>query len=213
MFPTPARRSRSISSATSCKTPRLPPEELSKELDVIRREMDMNQDDPGRRAGRRLFECAYTKSPYRFTIIGYPDIFDTLKPEDILGYYREKYVPNNMFFIVTGDIKKDEVVAQIRAAFARSKGKALPPQVLPREPRQTAPREIVEEGPIELAYFHLAWHIPDVRHPDTPALDILAACSAAGAVPACSGKCARNNSWSFPLMPGRIVPANRASSA
>src|SRR3984885_901937 len=47
----------------------LPPDELHKELDVIRREMDMNQDDPGRRAGRRLFESAYTKSPYRFTII------------------------------------------------------------------------------------------------------------------------------------------------
>src|SRR5579862_3337923 len=59
----------------------LPPDELGKELDVIRREMDMSQDDPGRRAGRRLFECAFTKSPYRFTIIGYPDIFDTLKAE------------------------------------------------------------------------------------------------------------------------------------
>src|SRR6478609_11305592 len=35
----------------------IPAEELEKELDVIRREMDMNQDDPGRRAGRRLFEC------------------------------------------------------------------------------------------------------------------------------------------------------------
>src|ERR1017187_2769592 len=47
----------------------LPPEELAKELDVIRREMDMGQDDPGRRASRRLFEVAYTKSPYRFTVI------------------------------------------------------------------------------------------------------------------------------------------------
>src|SRR5207248_2344076 len=33
----------------------LPDAELAKELDVIRREMDMSQDDPGRRAGRRLF--------------------------------------------------------------------------------------------------------------------------------------------------------------
>src|SRR5580704_11796335 len=75
----------------------LPATELDKELDVIRREMDMNQDDPGRRAGRRLFEVAYTKSPYRFTIIGYPEIFNTLRPDDILGYYREQYVPNNIF--------------------------------------------------------------------------------------------------------------------
>src|SRR5580704_12823160 len=98
----------------------LPPEELDKELDVIRREMDMNQDDPSRRAGRRLFEVAYTKSPYRFTIIGYPEIFNTLQPADILAYYKERYVPNNLFFAVTGDIKAEAVVKQIREAFSKS---------------------------------------------------------------------------------------------
>src|SRR6185437_8013455 len=61
----------------------LPPDELAKELDVIRREMDMGQDDPARRSGRRLFETAYTRSPYRYTVIGYRDIFDELKPDDI----------------------------------------------------------------------------------------------------------------------------------
>src|SRR5580698_3051382 len=99
----------------------LPADELAKELDVIRREMDMNQDDPGRRAGRRLFETAFVKSPYRFTIIGYPDIFNTLQPADILGYYRDRYVPNNLFFVVTGDMKSDEVVEQIKRAFAQNK--------------------------------------------------------------------------------------------
>jgi zinc protease len=152
----------------------LPPDELAKEMDVIRREMDMNVDDPGRRAGRRLFETAYTKSPYRFTVIGYPDIFNELKPEDIRGYYTEKYAPNNVFYVVTGDIKNDEVVAQIREAYAQSKAKAMPPMVLPEEPKQTAAREIVEEAPIELGHLHFAWHIPELRHPDVPALDVLA---------------------------------------
>src|SRR5580692_1384030 len=92
----------------------LPADELAKELDVIRREMDMNQDDPGRRAGRRLFETAFVKSPYRFTIIGYPDIFNTLQPADILAYYKDRYVPNNLFFVVTGDMKTDEVIEQIQ---------------------------------------------------------------------------------------------------
>ena len=92
----------------------LPPDELAKEKQVILREMDMNTDDPGRRAGRRLFETAYTRSPYRFTVIGYPDIFNELKPEDIRGYYHEKYAPNNVFYVVAGDVKPDEVVAQIR---------------------------------------------------------------------------------------------------
>ncbi len=152
----------------------LPPDELAKEMDVIRREMDMGQDDPGRRASRRLFETAYTRSLYRLTVIGYPDIFNELKPEDIRGYYTEKYAPNNVFYVVTGDIKNDEVVAQIREAYAQSKAKAMPPMVLPEEPKQTAAREIVEESPIELGHLHFAWHIPELRHPDVPALDVLA---------------------------------------
>jgi zinc protease len=152
----------------------LPPDELAKEMDVIRREMDMGHDDPGRRSGRRLFETAYTKSPYRFTIIGYPDIFNELKPDDIRGYYHEKYAPNNVFYVVAGDVKNEEVVAQIRAAYEKSKAKPMPPNVLPEEPKQTAAREIMEEAPIELGHLHMSWHIPEVRHPDVPILDVLA---------------------------------------
>jgi zinc protease len=152
----------------------LPPDELAKELDVIRREMDMGQDNPASRSGRRLFETAYTKSPYRFTIIGYPDIFNELKPEDIRDYYHEKYAPNNVFYVVAGDIKNDEVIAQIKTAYEKTKARAIPPDVLPLEPKQTAPREIIEEAPIELGHFHFAWHIPELRHADVPVLDVLA---------------------------------------
>src|SRR5881296_2518295 len=152
----------------------LPPEELAKELDVIRREMDMSQDDPSRRSGRRLFETAYTRSPYRFTVIGYPDIFNELKPDDIRLYYHEKYVPNNACFVVAGDVKTEDVVAQVHDAYRKTKARPLPPVVLPEEPRQTAPREVIEEAPIELGHLHFSWHMPDLRHPDVPILDVLA---------------------------------------
>jgi zinc protease len=152
----------------------LPAEELAKEMDVIRREMDMNHDDPGQRSSRRLFETAYTRSPYRFTIIGYPDIFNEVKREDLFTYYREKYAPNNVFFVVVGDVQAGEVEAQIRAAFAQAKARPLPTSPLAEEPPQTAPREVLEEAPIEQGHFHFSWHIPDVRHPDMPRLDVLA---------------------------------------
>ena len=151
----------------------LPPDELAKEMDVIRREMDMGQDDPGRRASRRLFEVAYTRSPYRFTIIGYPDIFNELKPDDIRSYYHEKYSPNNCFYVVAGDVKNDEVVAQIKEAYAKTRSRAMSPVVLPAEPKQTAARDVIEEAPIELGHFHFAWHIPELRHTDVPVMDVL----------------------------------------
>lgn len=152
----------------------LPPEEMEKEKQVIVREMDMNVDDPNRRSSRRLFETAYTRSPYRYTVIGYPDIFGELKTEDITAYYREKYAPNNVFFVVAGDVEHQAVVEQIRTAYTGSKAKPLPPIVLPEEPRQTFRREVIEEAPIEMGYFHFAWHIPELSHPDVPVLDVLA---------------------------------------
>jgi zinc protease len=71
-------------------------------------------------------------------------------------------------------MKNDLVIAQIKTAYEKTKARAIPPVVLPGEPKQTAPREIIEEAPIELGYFHFAWHIPELRHPDVPVLDVLA---------------------------------------
>ena len=151
----------------------LPKDELAGELDVIRREMEMGNDDPSRRAGRRLFETAYTKSPYRHTVIGYRDIFDKLTRNDILDYYRERYTPNNCFFVVAGAIDPDEVSQWINDCYADQPARPLSPVHLPVEPRQVALREVVDEGPFEHAHFHFAWHVPEVRHEDIPALDVL----------------------------------------
>ena len=151
----------------------LPPEEVEKEKQVILREMDMNQDDPSRRASRRLFETAYIRSPYRYTVIGYPDIFNELTRDDVVAYYREKYAPNNCFFVVVGDIKASEIEGQIREAYTGVRARPLPPSVMPIEPPQAAPREVFEESPIELGHFHFAWHIPEIRHADVPVLDVL----------------------------------------
>lgn len=152
----------------------LPEEELVKELDVIRREMDMGQDDPSRRSGKRLFETAYVRSPYRYPVIGIPDIFNRITRADLLSYYSEKYAPNNCFLVVVGDFQVSEVVDQVTKAFSGTGARAVPPAPVIPEPPQTAPREVVEEAPVELCHFHLAWHIPDVRHEDAPALEVLA---------------------------------------
>ena len=158
----------------------LPEAEFVKELDVIRREMDMGQDDPERRSSRRLFEVAYTRSPYRHPIIGHLGVFNRLTRKDVLDYYEEKYAPNNIFFTVVGDVKSSDVIAQITKSFENSQAKAINPSVLPKEPIQAAPREIIEEAPIELGYVHYCWHTPELRHADTPLLDILSTLLGAG---------------------------------
>lgn len=158
----------------------LPEDELVKELDVIRREMDMCHDDPGRRSSRGLFETAYTRSPYRYPVIGLPDIFNTLTRDDVMSYYREKYAPNNLFFVVVGDVDGSAVEAQVRQAFAAAKARPIPAVAAVLEPKQTAPRERLEESNVELGHVHISWHIPELRHADVPALDVLSVILGAG---------------------------------
>ena len=151
----------------------LPEDELISELDVIRREMDMNHDDPARRSGRGLFETAYLHSPYRYTVIGYPDVFNRITRADVFDYYRKMYTPSNQFFIVVGDIDIKQVADQISEAYKDSPFRPLPSSFIPPEPRQLSPRQRVEESSIELGHTHLSWHIPDIRHEDLPALETL----------------------------------------
>lgn len=79
-----------------------------------------------------------------------------------------------MFYVVVGDINAKEVEEQIRTAYAKAKARPMPSAPLVIEPKQVAPREIIEEATVELAHMHMSWHIPDVRHPDMPLIDVLA---------------------------------------
>ena len=153
----------------------LPPDELAKEMDVIRREMDMCHDDPGRRASRRLFETAYTKSPYRFTIIGYPDIFNEVKPDDIRDYYTEKYAPNNVFYVVAGDVKNSDGggADQSRLRAAASPAPCRRWCCRWNRSQTAAARDHRGIRRWNSGHVHFAWHIPEVRHADVPVLDVL----------------------------------------
>ncbi len=152
----------------------LPPEEFVKEQEVIRREFAMSNDDPDRVASQQLFAAAYREHPYRLPVIGHLDVFNTLTRDAVMEYYRARYVPNNIFFVVTGDVDAEQVRAQFAELFAVHPRASLPPLFIPPEPPQFGRREQHTEFATELTRLSLAWHVPELTHPDVPALDVLA---------------------------------------
>src|SRR5678816_400537 len=70
----------------------LPAEEYAKEQEVIRREFAMGMDDPDRMAGQLLFATAFQRHPYRLPVIGLIDVFDQLTRDQVMQYYRARYV-------------------------------------------------------------------------------------------------------------------------
>ena len=151
----------------------LPPEEYQKEQEVIRREFAMGLDDPDRVVGLRLFATAYQRHPYRFPVIGEIGIYNQLTQEQVMQYYKTRYVPNNLTFVVAGDVDAEKVRQQLTEFFKAYPEKSLKPLFIPEEPPQLGRREVHEEFATELAHLSLAWHIPEVTNPDVPALDLL----------------------------------------
>jgi zinc protease len=151
----------------------LPPAEYAKEQEVIRREFAMNRDDPDRMAGQLLFATAYQRHPYRLPVIGEMEIYNQLTQEQVMQYYKTRYVPNNLTFVVVGDVDVEKVRQQLADFFKAYPEKSLKPVFIPKESPQLGRREAHDEFATELTRLSLAWHIPEITHPDVPALDLL----------------------------------------
>src|SRR5438874_10680538 len=120
-----------------------------------------------------LFAAAYQRHPYRFPVIGEIEIYNQLTQEQVMQYYKTRYVPNNLTFIVAGDVDAEKVRQQLTELFKPYPEKSLKPVFIPSEPPQLGRREVHREFSTELTHLAMAWHIPEVTSPDVPALDLL----------------------------------------
>lgn len=160
---------------------RLPEEEFTKEAEVIRREFAMGDDNPDSVLSKLLFRTAFAENPCRHPVIGHIDLFNQLSREDLAAYYHRQYSPDNLFLVIVGDIDADharDLVSDQLGGLTRRRRRHH--EVIPAEPRQLGRREAREEFPTELSRSEIAWHTPDVSHPDMPALDLLATIAGGG---------------------------------
>ncbi len=95
----------------------LPPDEYIKEQEVIRREFAMGLDDPDRVVGLLLFATAYQKHPYRLPVIGQMEVYNQLTQEQVMQYYKTRYVPNNLTFVVVGEFDAENIRQQLSDFF------------------------------------------------------------------------------------------------
>lgn len=151
----------------------LPEAEYAKEQEVIRREFAMGFDDPNRQSSQLMLETVFSESPYRHPVIGHLDVYNKLTRQDVLDYYKSRYVPNNLTFVVTGDVDAAAVRDQLGKLFGSAPRRALEPLFIAPEPPQLGRREVHKEFPTELTRLSIAWRIPGLTDPDTPAIEIL----------------------------------------
>lgn len=153
----------------------LPAAEVTREKQVILREIDMGQDDPDQRLGQALFDLAFREHPYRHPIIGHRDVFAAVTRRELLAYYHERYAPNNLVVVMAGVPDAVAARAMVEQHFGAVPRRKLAPVYLPEEPPLMAPRRRHLEEKVEVVRAGLAWPIPGLAHEDAPSLDVLAA--------------------------------------
>src|SRR5205085_8006045 len=92
---------------------------------------------------------------------------------DVMRYYRTRYVPNNITFIVVGDVDAATVYQQLTDLFHGYPERSLRPIFIPQEPPQLGRRDAHREFATELSRLSLAWHVPEITNRDVPPLDLL----------------------------------------
>lgn len=149
-------------------------QEYERERSVIQREFEMGQGEPGRILWKLTQHARYQSHPARHPTIGYLDEFMTITRDEIYDFYKRMYVPNNMVFVVVGDINKERVVGQLVEAWQNQQPTPLPQVAFPIEPHSNGgASESSGVADIDKPRIRLAWPGTKLAAPGDYALDLL----------------------------------------
>ena len=153
--------------------PTFPEDEFERERDVIRREMDMYNDDPQDASYRALITTLFKSHPRRLPVIGEPESFNRLTHSDMVNSHRQRYVPGNIFICAAGDVPTKDFFNAVEEEAGQVPPAPLPPRPHTAEARQWGPRLHRREFAQPTSTLMLAWRVPHSNHPDAAAISIL----------------------------------------
>jgi zinc protease len=137
------------------------PDELKKELQVVTEERRMRTDDnPQAKMQEHFNAMAYTNSPYKNPVIGWPSDIENYKVEDLQAWYQRWYAPNNATLVVVGDVQPKAVFELAEKYFGPLKPsdlKATKPQA---EVEQLGVRKMTVKLPAKLPYLLMGYKVP-----------------------------------------------------
>ena len=151
-----------------------PDAEVRVQQGVIHNEMNLGEDNPSRALSELFNETAFRAHPVRYSIIGNRAQFDAITRDDIVGYYKSHYTPENTIISVAGDVDAQTIFDTVKREFGDWPRGAAQTPVLATEPPQNAPRRAVQQMAVNLTYLQMGWHTIPLQSPDLYALDTLA---------------------------------------
>ncbi|OFZ19342.1 MAG: hypothetical protein A2Z20_01760 [Bdellovibrionales bacterium RBG_16_40_8] len=155
--------------------PKFDKKEIDNEREVVIEEIKRSHDSPQQQASRLLFKTMYKKHPYGVPVIGYDDNIRRVSREEIVKYYQQRYLPQNMNLVVVGDFKSGQMKKKIARYFGQMQRLKLVTVKRSVEPKKNKPIVVVKGAPFAESFLYLSWPVPKANHKDIIALTLIAA--------------------------------------
>ncbi len=120
----------------------------------------------------QLGAAAFTAHPYHWPVVGWPSDIEAWSMDDLKAHFKMGYAPNNCTLVVVGDTTDAQVLALARKYLEPIPRQAPPPDVRTKEPEQRGERRVTVHKQAQLPIQMFAYHIPETKSADTPALEV-----------------------------------------
>ena len=148
---------------------RLPADEFSREIEVIKEERRLRTDDnPMSKAFERFKAMAFPASGYHTPTIGWMADLDRMKVEELRHWYQSWYVPNNATLVVVGDVTPDEVKALAQRYFGQVAKREVPVAKVPLELPTPGERLLKIHVQTQLPSLILGFNVPSIATAKDP---------------------------------------------
>jgi len=138
--------------------------EYDKERQVVMEERRLRtEDQPTSLTYEQFAATAFTTSSYRIPTIGWMNDLENMRLDDLQGWYRRWYAPNNAVVVVVGDVAPDKVLKLAKKYFEPLKPETIIPPKPRLEPEQDGPRRITVEVPAEVPYLVIGYKVPVLK--------------------------------------------------
>jgi zinc protease len=154
---------------------RLRKEDRDSEMTVVRNELEKNDSNISGIMYQNMLRNAFHMHPYHHPVIGWTSDIEGVPLERFKEFYDTYYWPNNATLIVVGDCTTDELLGDVRAEFGKISRSPKPiPEVYTTEEDQEGERRFtIERVNKATPQVWLGYRIPQARHQDNAALNML----------------------------------------
>ena len=143
------------------------------EKKVIQEERRLRtEDNPVSALGEVASAVAYMVHPYRRPVIGWMEDILNLTRQDLVDFYKLYYEPNNAFIVIAGDFSTAEMLPKIKAR-SEYTARSRTPEGASRGTAATGERRVTLKKEAELPFVLMYYHTPNLKSPDSYALDVL----------------------------------------